>query len=568
MEKLSSLSYKFLVSLLVLNLIIIFLERNSLNIADFILIALSFLTFIFMAKSASIQSGTIFLISCLGFVFSINLHHSFSQNSGFFVCYFLFNLFLFYQIHYPQGTGYLFFSMFGNVLKIAVPVIFAIFVFISFFPKVSINLLSRFSDDIDFQSDLDLNLDMNPGEISKLGLSKQIFFTASSKPFVKNYSSLYWRGTSLDKTSDGLHWYHPDESRLIFDADIEDKGTDKISQNIILNKTDNRILFGLDTPIKISQNQAIPGKFYYQMISSPNPIRGELSPELIRFYLQMPKIKDQRILNLAKSIQRNHPKDTASELMKFFSNGFQYSLEPGKIKKDSLAKFLFEKRVGFCEHYAASFASLMRLAGVPSRVVIGFQGGGLNPFNQNYVVRGQDAHAWAEVWSSTENTWLRYDPVEVVAPKRIQLGAATYFVKEETRLFKNFKDKFSLLINALVTELSLIYLGKVWSYSAILPLILLLVFGLIFIILRRTYNKNQNKAKKIYQKFNKIMTKKGLKRLDHQGPLAFGEQCQMQFPEQALLIQRFIQIYIELSYSNQRPSPNKLREMRLILREF
>src|SRR5205085_7736902 len=66
--------------------------------------------------------------------------------------------------------------------------------------------------------------------------------------------------------------------------------------------------------------------------------------------------------------------DVISRALEFFrAQGFRYSLAPGEYRgNSSLDEFLFRRRIGFCEHYAASFATLMRLAGIPSRVVVGY----------------------------------------------------------------------------------------------------------------------------------------------------------------------------------------------------
>jgi hypothetical protein len=85
-------------------------------------------------------------------------------------------------------------------------------------------------------------------------------------------------------------------------------------------------------------------------------------------------------------------------------------------------EFLFRTRSGYCEHYASAFTFLMRAAGVPARVVVGYQGGNRNPLGDYYVIRQYHAHAWSEVWLE-EAGWLRVDPTSVIAPERIDLGA-------------------------------------------------------------------------------------------------------------------------------------------------
>ena len=80
---------------------------------------------------------------------------------------------------------------------------------------------------------------------------------------------------------------------------------------------------------------------------------------------------------------------------------------------------MFNTRSGFCEHYAGSFVFMMRAAGIPSRVVTGYQGGEMN--SGYMIVRQSDAHAWAEVF--IDGQWHRYDPTGAVAPQRVEQGA-------------------------------------------------------------------------------------------------------------------------------------------------
>ena len=83
--------------------------------------------------------------------------------------------------------------------------------------------------------------------------------------------------------------------------------------------------------------------------------------------------------------------------------------------------FLFETRKGFCEHYASSFVFLMRAAGIPARVVTGYQGGEFNALGGYTIVRQADAHAWAEVWLARRG-WVRVDPTAAISPERVQSG--------------------------------------------------------------------------------------------------------------------------------------------------
>ena len=82
--------------------------------------------------------------------------------------------------------------------------------------------------------------------------------------------------------------------------------------------------------------------------------------------------------------------------------------------------FLFDTRRGFCEHYASAFVVMLRAAGIPGRVVTGYQGGEINPRGGYMIVRQSDAHAWAE--AIVDGQWMRFDPTAAVAPSRVERG--------------------------------------------------------------------------------------------------------------------------------------------------
>jgi transglutaminase-like putative cysteine protease len=103
---------------------------------------------------------------------------------------------------------------------------------------------------------------------------------------------------------------------------------------------------------------------------------------------------------------------------------FVYTLSPPLLGDNGIDEFLFDTRRGFCEHFAGAFVFLMRAAGLPARVVTGYQGGEVNPVDGYLLVRQSDAHAWAEVWLAGRG-WTRVDPTAAVAPNRIERGVVS-----------------------------------------------------------------------------------------------------------------------------------------------
>ena len=111
---------------------------------------------------------------------------------------------------------------------------------------------------------------------------------------------------------------------------------------------------------------------------------------------------------------------------------FIYTLSPPLLGEHSVDEFLFDSKRGFCEHFSAGFVFMMRAAGIPSRVVTGYQGGELNPVDGTLVVRQSDAHAWAEIWLKGRG-WLRVDPTAAIAPTRIERNMAVALPAGEAR---------------------------------------------------------------------------------------------------------------------------------------
>ena len=97
---------------------------------------------------------------------------------------------------------------------------------------------------------------------------------------------------------------------------------------------------------------------------------------------------------------------------------FSYSLDVPPSGRNAVDDFLFETKLGFCQHFSSAFANLMRASGIPSRVVLGYTGGYRNRFGEYWVVRKMDAHAWVEIWLPDQG-WVRVDPTAAVAPDRV-----------------------------------------------------------------------------------------------------------------------------------------------------
>ena len=106
-------------------------------------------------------------------------------------------------------------------------------------------------------------------------------------------------------------------------------------------------------------------------------------------------------------------------LRQLHQDGYRYTLAPGSYGRNSVDEFWFDRKAGFCEHFASAYVVMMRAMGVPARVVTGYQGAERNPIDGLWTVRHSDAHAWAEIWQSGQG-WIHVDPTAAVAPSRIE----------------------------------------------------------------------------------------------------------------------------------------------------
>ena len=131
--------------------------------------------------------------------------------------------------------------------------------------------------------------------------------------------------------------------------------------------------------------------------------------------------KTQEVVKEIKKQITGQKAQAAALKLWFKKQGFLYTLTPGRVTPETVDGFMNHKK-GFCEHFAATYATMLRIAGIPSRVVVGFHGGEENPFTGATTIRGHDAHAWVEAYFKGDSGWTLLDPTEAVAPERIALG--------------------------------------------------------------------------------------------------------------------------------------------------
>ncbi len=313
-----------------------------------------------------------------------------------------------------------------NLIFPAVPVMVLLFLF---FPRLTGPF---FSLPLDTQATTGLSEIMEPGSISSLATSSEIAFRVDFDGAIPAPQERYWRA-QVFWHFDGRRWLPMVETQVATAAPYAGAGR-RYHYRITLEPHHHRWLFSLGFP------GSIPSGFQLTregVLQSRHPVYERILYSLQSFEhlgfpalgnvdrqraLQLPGPATPRIDRLVAEWRRRSksPRKLADTVMSYFeTQGFTYVLQPPLLGDRSIDRFLFETRQGFCEHYASAFVYLMRVAGVPARIVGGYLGGFLNPQGGFLEVYQANAHAWAEIWIDGSG-WVRYDPTQAVAPRYLE----------------------------------------------------------------------------------------------------------------------------------------------------
>ncbi len=330
------------------------------------------------------------------------------------------------------------FKMVGMTLLKAVPLTAVLFVL---FPRISGPLWGTPGGDVSSGS-TGLSNSMSPGTISRLLESTEIAFRVKFDGAPPGNDKLYWRGPVFG-TFSGRTWV-PLQGRLNEAPPVAIQGDARsiVSYTVTLEPSNRDWLFALEAPamlpatgefrprftseMQIVVNDLVRQRSRYEMRSYTSyRFNADVSEIERRNWLQLPPTYNPRTLQLAEEIRSRSGNDAdrvRATLEHLRLGGYEYTLSPPRLGRDSVDEFLFDTRQGYCEHYSSAFVFLMRALDVPARVVTGYQGGELNPIDGFMIVRQSDAHAWSEVWLQGRG-WVRVDPTAIVAPLRIDQGA-------------------------------------------------------------------------------------------------------------------------------------------------
>jgi protein-glutamine gamma-glutamyltransferase len=316
----------------------------------------------------------------------------------------------------------------ASLLIQGIPVMLLLFFM---FPRISGPLWSMPQEN---QARSGLSDSMSPGDISKLSLSDELAFRVAFEGAMPESMDLYWRGPVLGEQK-GKSWV-PYRVMPVSKLNYVPQSA-AINYRVTLQPHGKQWLFALDLPVYAAPDSMLMSDFQmrshmpvtslraYDMSSHLRYRAGGamLPPNAREAYLQIDNSLNPRAIAYGRQLaqEQRDLKALTESLLKRFNNEYEYTLEPPLLGDNPVDEFLFDTKKGFCEHYSSSFVLVLRAAGIPARVVTGYQGGEVNPITRELMVRQADAHAWSEVWFD-DLGWVRIDPTSAVSPLRINRG--------------------------------------------------------------------------------------------------------------------------------------------------
>jgi transglutaminase-like putative cysteine protease len=294
---------------------------------------------------------------------------------------------------------------------------------------------------------------LSMGDLGELVRSPDVAFRVTFEGLPPRVRQLYWRGLVLDEF-DGSRWrVGARPARTIRQpSGLQIDPREHVEYSVIMEPHHYRWLFVLDPVIAadsaqmvlerddrglLSALRPVVNKVEYSAVSLRSAPRGQeaLLPFQTRMLTSLPEGNPRaRVLAETWLQQERDQEAVVSRALQFFTGDFVYTMQPPVLgAADAVDNFLFDSQRGFCEHFASSFVFLMRAAGIPARIVLGYQGGEFNTLESYFVVRQSDAHAWAEVWLEGEG-WKSVDPTAAVVPSRIEMGVVEALDEDERAL--------------------------------------------------------------------------------------------------------------------------------------
>ena len=444
---------------------------------------------------------------------------------------------------------------------------------------------------------------MTPGAISQLTQSDAVAFRVLFDGPAPARHLLYWRGPVLERF-DGATWRRagvPGPARSI---DLSWRGP-ALSYEVTQEPNNQRWVFALDLPsgipgdtvlsqdFEVLARQPLQQRTRFRLQSHVDYAADPAAPpRVLERDLQLPEGANPRTVALGQSLRREA---RSAEAVLERAIGFlrtqdlRYTMAPPLLGIHTADEFLFDTRAGFCEHFASAFVILMRAAGVPARVVTGYQGGETNPVDGYMVIRQSDAHAWAEVWLG-ERGWIRVDPTAIANPIRIEQGLARavpagdpvpFMIRNEYSWLNRLRHNWEAMANSWnqwvlgynmdrqrdflsrlgmkSPDLERLVNTMLWAVAAALGVV-------VYFMLRGA--RPRDPVARLWQRFCRRAAAHGFARSPYEGPSDFATRIARRFPDRGDGAMAVADAYIALRYGTDPRDAGLLAELRRRVREF
>lgn len=437
---------------------------------------------------------------------------------------------------------------------------------------------------------------MAPADITELSRSAALVFRASFDGAVPPRNQQYWRGLTLEQF-DGRRWSQSSRA-LVPDPPQWRKQGNALSYSVVLEPTGKPWLLTLDigetaagdarqmSDFRWQRRRPIEQSILYTVNSWPDAVRETTLSDGARMQaLQLPAKGNPQAREWAADLHRRYPAPGAlvdAMLAYLTDQPFHYTLKPPALGTNTIDDFLFTSRAGFCAHYAGAMTFVLRAAGIPARVVAGYQGGELNPDGNYISVRQFDAHAWVEYWQAGVG-WRTVDPTAAVAPARIEQGLEQALDADEDFLgdspmsalryrhlpwlnsirlsWDNLNYGWQRWVLGYQGQQQLQVLGR-WFSGFQAPVFAgagLTMLGLLALWLFKPWRRESDSQLRAFKSFERLLARHGLKREPGEGVRAFALRASERFPAHAEAIEGFASEFEAQRYAGDTAAKGQLR---------
>ncbi len=440
-----------------------------------------------------------------------------------------------------------------------------------------------------------LSRSMTPGSFTQLLIddspAMRVTFNGPPPPVGQRY----FRAWVMDRF-DGHTWSHPFRKH---DGPEKLRIGRDLSYRIELEPTGGHMVPAMGIPIEATPETRVTAQ---RTLYSPRPLdqvtdwqvtsamEYRLAPHLDdrerEANLALPEGFDPQARRLAARWRTQFGKDplaiARAALGMYHNEGFSYTLAPAPLGRNSVDDFLFSTREGFCEQYASSFTFLMRAAGIPARVVTGYQGGYWNASAKYLMVRNSDAHAWAEVWIAGRG-WVRFDPTAAVRPDRVEQGVGMAGAGSkwyQARWIRNLRAQWDI-VNRLWNQ-SVIAFNHKRQQGLLTPfginrtdlgqLSLILAIGCSLLLALATLlalrrGRERDALLAIQHRLERHLARAGVPRQANEGPRDYMQRAGRALPGSRSQLEKLYRQYIHLRYAKKTPTAHEISAYRRLVRE-